>query len=369
MPGSERGSRTMNGPPQVAFFGSSLLSAYGNCAATYHRGIVKAMARRGYRMTFYEPDVVGRRETRDLEAPEWATVVVYRGDDAEGPHRAIEEARRADILIKAGGVGVFDDLLEAALASAKTASNCVVFWDVDPPATLERVSRDARDPFRALIPKYDVILTSGGGESVRNAYAALGARRCVAVYSGLDPETHYEVAAEPRFAAELSLLANRTPDRDRRVAEFLFRPATLLRHRRFLLGGSGWTGAPAPGSVIRTGHVATGHHNAFNCSARAILSLVGDGMAAAGFCPGGRVFEAAGAAACVITDPWEGLERFLEPGREVLVAGSGDEVVEVMAELTPEKARRIGRAARLRVLREHTYAHRAEELDNLFGAS
>jgi spore maturation protein CgeB len=331
--------------------------------------MIKAMAGRGYKITFYEPDSEDRRKNRDLYEPDWATVVVYGGEEEANARRAFEAARHADILIKASSVGVFDELLEAAVASAKRASNLVAFWDMDAPATLERIVANPRDPFRALIPEYDLILTYGGGDPVVRGYESFGAQQCVPIYNGLDAEVHHAVAADPRFASDLSLLANRLPHRDRRVHEFFFRPAALLRHRRFLLGGNGWVGADVPGSVVRLGHVYTADHNAFNCSARAVLNVARDGDPSTRFSPAARVFEAAGAAACIITDARKGVERFLDPGREILVARSGDEVVELLAALTPEKTRKIGSAARLRALAEHTYAHRAQQLDRVLGSS
>src|SRR4051794_25994392 len=175
---------------QIAFFGSSLVSTYWNGAATYYRGIVRALAARGHEITFYEPDAYQRQEYRDIPDPPWARVVVYAAtDDAVG--RAIKTAREADLIVKASGVGVFDAFLEEAVAHSKTAANLVAFWDVDAPATLDRVHCNPVDPFAALIPQYDLIFTYGGGPPVVTAYEALGARHCVPVYNGLDPETHY----------------------------------------------------------------------------------------------------------------------------------------------------------------------------------
>jgi spore maturation protein CgeB len=132
-----------------------------------------------------------------------------------------------------------------------------------------------------------------------------------------------------------------------------------------VLGGNGWTDKPMPENVTYVGHVYTRDHNAFNCTPRAVLNISRDSMARFGFSPATRVFEAAGAAACLITDAWEGIELFLEPGREVLVARDGDEVAALIELLDDERAAVIGRAARNRICAEHTYAHRAAQLDVL----
>ncbi|HJR16264.1 MAG TPA: hypothetical protein VJ808_05375, partial [Gemmatimonadales bacterium] len=139
----------------IAFFGSSLVSAYWNGAATYYRGIIRALNARGHQVTFYEPDVYGRQEHRDIPDPEWARVVIYPGGSEEGALSAVEQARRADLVIKASGVGSFDDLLEQAVLDLQTPETLVVFWDVDAPATLDRITSDPSDPFRTLIPHYD----------------------------------------------------------------------------------------------------------------------------------------------------------------------------------------------------------------------
>ncbi|KYF69520.1 CgeB family protein [Sorangium cellulosum] len=349
----------------IAFFGSSLVSAYWNGAATYYRGIIRALAARGHRVTFYEPDAYDRQKHRDIEDPPWARVVVYSGTDPAEPRRLVEQARSADVVVKASGVGVFDELLEAEVASLERPGLTTLFWDVDAPATLERVRTDPSDAFRQQIPRYSLVFTYGGGDPVVRGYEALGARRCVPIYNALDPETHFEVAPDPRFDCDFALLANRLPDREGRVEEFFLRPAAALPGLRFLLGGSGWQDKAMPPNVRYVGHVYTADHNAFNASARAVLNVARDSMASVGFSPATRVFEAAGAAACLITDAWEGIELFLEPEREVLVARNGDEVAEILRALTPERARAIGKAAKQRVLAAHTYAERAKQVEAL----
>jgi spore maturation protein CgeB len=239
---------------------------------------------------------------------------------------------------------------------------------VDAPATLDRVRQNPDDPFRPLIPRYDMILTYGGGDPVVRAYEALGARVCEPVYNALDPETHHPVAPDPRFAADLCFLGNRLPDRESRVEEFFLRPATTLPDRRFLLGGSGWDDKPMSANVNYIGHVYTRDHNAFNCTPRVVLNVNRESMAQYGFSPPTRVFEAAGAAACLITDEWDGVEMFLEPGREALVARDGAEVAELVRSITPEMAKRIGEAAYRRVRSQHTYARRAAQVEALLDA-
>src|SRR3954463_58738 len=313
----------------IAFFGSSLVSAYWNGAATYYRGIVRALHGRGHRVTFYEPDAYERQEHRDLPAPEWARGVVYPGAGEEGVSHCLEEAAGADLVVKASGIGVFDGLLERRVLDLQRPATRVAFWDVDAPATLERMEQDPRDPFRALVPRYDLVFTYGGGDPVVRAYEQFGARGCVPVYNALDPATHHPAPRDERFACDLAFLGNRLPDREKRVEEFFLKAAALCPDATFLIGGNGWHDKPMPPNVRDLGHVFTRDHNPLNCTAKAVLNINRDSMARFGFSPATRVFEAAGAGACLITDAFTGVESFFEPGKEILVAGSGEEVARI----------------------------------------
>jgi spore maturation protein CgeB len=351
----------------IAFFVSSLVSAYWNGAATYYRGLARALHSRGHRLTFYEPDAYDRQRHRDIPDPPWARSVVWDPKRTDALDRCLEEAGRADLVVKASGVGVHDALLEERVLALRRPGNRVVFWDVDAPATLARLEGDPADPFRALVPRYDLVFTYGGGDPVVRRYEAVGARRCVPIYNALDPETHHPVPPDPRFEADLAFLGNRLPDREARVEEFFLRAAALLPGRRCLLGGAGWSGKPMPPNVRDLGHVGTTDHNAFNCTPLAVLNVSRESMASNGFSPATRVFEAAGAGACLVTDAWEGLEVFLEPGAEVLAARDGAEVAELVRALDRVRARRVGEAARRRVLAEHTYLSRAEAVEEALG--
>lgn len=352
---------------KIAFYGSSLLSSYWNGAATYYRGVLKALAGHGYDITFYEPNAFDRQQHRDIEPPEWARSVVYPATD-DGLRSVLPEAAGADIVVKASGVGVFDrELLEGVIERSRPDA-LRLFWDVDAAATLDEMRDDPSHPVRQALSDLDMVLTYGGGPPVVDAYLGFGAARCIPIYNALDPETHHPAAPDPRFDADLALLANRLPDREARIEEFLLRPAAQLSDRRFLLGGNGWHDKGMPENVRAVGHVGTADHNSFNCTPRAVLNVARDSMAHIGFSPATRVFEAAGAGACLITDAWAGIELFLTPDEEVLVARDGTEVAELLAALTPERARAIGEAAKRRVLAEHTYYLRGKQVHGIFEA-
>jgi spore maturation protein CgeB len=350
---------------RIAFFGSSLVSAYWNGACTYYRGIVRALDALGHEVAFYEPDALDRQRHRDIADPPWARVVVYPVPDASAVRAVVADAAAdADVVIKASGVGVFDDVLEAAVLEARPRTGLAIFWDVDAPATLTRLESDPSDPLRALVPEYDLVLTYGGGERVVNRYREVGARGCVPIYNALDPDTHHPVPPEDRYAGDLSALVNRLPDREARVEEFFFSALAALPSRRFVLAGAGWEDRVGGLPNLRyLGHLPPGEHNAFNCSPLAVLNVTRDSMVINGFSPATRVFEAAGAGACLISDEWEGLDQFLTPGEEVIACSDGAAVARALSELDRGTAQEIGLRARERMLAEHTYAHRAREFE------
>ena len=349
---------------KIAFYGSSLLSSYWNGAATYYRGLLHALAAFGHEITFFEPDAFDRQAHRDIDIPDWCRVCVYPATPA-ALRRVVTAAGAADVVVKASGVGYEDDALLDGVVKAAAPGAVRIFLDVDAPATLAAMDADPAHPVRQALARLDMVLTYGGGEPVVAAYRGFGARDCVPIYNALDPATHHPVPPEPRFAADLGFLGNRLPDREARVATFLFDAAARLPEARFLLGGSGWLQDAVPANVAVLGHIPTADHNAFNVTPRAVLNISRADMAATGFSPATRVFEAAGAGACLATDPWRGIELFLQPGREVLVVRDGADLAEMLRALTPERAREIGDNARARVLAEHTYDRRAAQLDSL----
>jgi len=342
-------------------FGSSLTSCYWNGAATYYRGIYKNLHRLGHQITFAEPDIYNRQQNRDCAAIGYANVRVY--ETPRDLKTVLSEACNADLVVKHSGVGADDEWLESEILNCGSARTRTAFWDVDAPATLARVEENPEDPFRGLIPHYDFVFTYGGGDPVIQHYLRLGARNCTPIYNALDPDTHHPVPSDPGLQCDLVFVGNRLPDREARVEQFFFRAAELAPEFQFVLGGEGWGSKRLPKNVRYIGHVGTASHNVINCSARMLLNINRESMAKVGFSPPTRVFEAAGAGACLITDSWLGVEQFFEPDREILVASSAQEVVRHLRQTSFEQAQLIGSAMRARALNDHTYQMRALQVD------
>ncbi|MBV9322812.1 MAG: glycosyltransferase [Chloroflexi bacterium] len=350
---------------KIVLFGSSLVSAYWNGAATYYRGICKALHDRGHHIVFVEPDLYERQAHRDLlEEPPYAEVRVCH--DWSDLAIELERARGADLVAKCSGVGGWDMELAAAVLDLQQPDTRVAFWDVDAPQTLAAARAeppDAPDTFRSLIPRFDLILLYGGGPPVQSAYARLGARRTLLVYNAVDPDEYFPVRPDPTRACDLLFMGNRMPDREQRVHDLFFRAAELSPESSLVLGGNGWGDVPLPSNVRWIGHVPTAEHRGWNCSARLVLNINRSDMASTGYSPPTRVFEAAGCAACVVTDAWEGISTFFCPESEILVASSAADIAAYLRAIDGSRAASIGAAARHRVLVDHTYARRALELD------
>lgn len=354
----------MKNPLQIAFFGSSLISAFWNGAATYYRGIIKTLHQQGHSITFYEPNIYGRQENRDIPDPDYAKVIIYQPTE-DDLSKCLELAKTSEIIIKASGVGVFDRELEEGVLNLKKEGKQIIFWDVDAPATLEGMIKERNHYFKTLVPKFDQILTYGGGQPVEKVYKTFGAKECTSIYNAFDPDTHHPVPAQEAYTCDLAFLGNRLPDRESRVEKYFLEVAEELPDKKFILGGSGWADKPLPKNVKYIGHVPTSDHNAFNCSPLAVLNISRDSMATYGFSPATRVFEAAGAGACIITDAWNGISEFFEPKQEIFVANSPEEVKNHLLFLGEKCAKSIGMEALNKARNSHTYGHRAQQLEEI----
>lgn len=347
----------------IFVLGSSILSSYWNGAATYYRGIYKYLAQCGHHITFAEPDAYNRQAHRDSGDFSYVESLVYQ--PTSGVDDVLRRARKADVVIKHSGIGVDDQTLEERVLELQPGA-VVIFWDVDAPATIQRLHAHTGDSFRPLVPRYDAIFTYGGGPGIRDEYLRFGARSYTSIYNGLDPDTHHPVTADPALACDVAFIGNRLPDREARVEQLFLRAAELSPQRRFILGGEGWGDKPLPANVRWIGHVPTGDHNRVNCSATMVMNINRCSMADFGFSPPTRVFEVAGAGTCLLCDDWPGIDECFEPGKEIVVIRSAEDVVSALEHYDMEARRAIGDAFHRRALRDHTYAQRARQAEAAF---
>jgi spore maturation protein CgeB len=344
---------------KLVVFGLTVSSSWGNGHATLWRGLIKALTARGVEVVFFERDVPYYARHRDLcELP--AGELVLYADWAAAAPRARAEVASADAVI----VTSYCPDGRAAAALACEAAGRAVFYDMDTPVTLARLAAGESVDYLPAegLGGFDFVLSYTGGEALLRLERDLGAKRALPLYGHVDPDAHRPTPVDPRFRCDLSYLGTYAADRQPTVNALFAEPARLRPAQRFLLGGSGYDGAfPWTANIFFRDHVAPPEHCAFFASSRLTLNVTRRDMAEMGYCPSGRLFEAAACGAPILTDVWEGLELFFEPGREILTARTTDDALAAL-DLSAADLDAIARAGRERALDEHSSGHRAAQL-------
>ena len=348
---------------KLVVFGLAVSSSWGNGHATLWRGLCRALAARGHFVVFFEHDVPYYASHRDVRELPGGRLMLYPAwPDVRDI--AVGEVNSADAAIV---TSFCPDAAEAERLILDSRVPRRVFYDLDTPVTLDRLSRGETVPYigpRGLVD-YDVVLSYTGGASLDALRERLGARVAVPLYGSVDPEAHQPTASIDMFRADLSYLGTYAADRQATLERLFHGPAWRLPERRFVLGGSQYpVDFPWSPNIFYMRHVAPYLHAAFYCSSRVTLNVTRAAMAATGYCPSGRLFEAAACGVPVLSDAWAGLEQFFEPDREILVAETTDDVVASL-ERSDAELREIARRARERTLTEHTANRRAEQLETL----
>jgi spore maturation protein CgeB len=344
---------------KLVIFGLTVSSSWGNGHATLWRGLCKWLARRGHEVTFYEKDVPYYSSHRDLLSPENYTLHLYSDWD-EIHASAAEQVRGSDAAV------VTSYCPDAQNASDVVLSSPIVkiYYDLDTAVTLENFKANGRVDYipREGLSGFDLVLSYVGGRALDDLKRLLGARRVAPLYGSVDPELHQPVPKADRYESDLSYLGTYAADRQQVLEKLFLKPAHRLPKKKFLLGGAQYPADfPWNENVWFVRHVPPRDHPAFYCSSRATLNVTRAAMANVGYCPSGRLFEAAACETPVVSDSWEGLDSFFEPGRELLIAESDDDVVGALSR-SSEELQRVGKAARERVLACHTAEHRSREL-------
>jgi spore maturation protein CgeB len=319
----------------------------------------------GHQVVFFERDVPYYATRRDQSSPAGCDLRLYVDWKEVLPH-ARREAARADAAIVTSYCPDAIAATELLLAACHGTS---VFYDLDTPVTLDGLEAGARVEYlpHSGLGAFDLVLSVTGGRALGALRDRLGARRVAALYSGVDPLVHKPAPLEARFASDLSYLGTYSPDRRNAVEELFVQPARLRTRDRFVLGGAMYPADfPWQPNLLLIPHVAPAEYPAFFSSAGLSLNVTRGAMARWGWCPSGRLFEAAACGAPQVTAPWEGLDAFFEPGTEVLVARSASDVLEALSR-TRAEMQQLARRARERTLDEHTTTARARTLVRLLG--
>jgi spore maturation protein CgeB len=346
---------------KLVVFGLTITSSWGNGHATLWRALCRALVLRGHRVVFFERDVPWYAEARDLTRCAGVEIALY-ADWEQARHLVDAHLRDADVAMVTSycpdGVAASN-----AVLSSKAAAR--VFYDLDTPVTLDRLRAGERPSY--LPPQglggFDLVLSYTGGAALNRLKSELGARRVAPLYGSVDPGLHRPGPATPAYRADLSYLGTYAADRQAALEALLVEPARRQPERRFVIGGSQYPDAfPWAPNIFFVRHMPPPEHPAFFSSSRLTLNVTRRAMAALGYCPSGRLFEAAACGTPILSDWWEGIDRFYAPGSEILIARSTEDAVAAI-NLSDSELRQVAQAARERTLAEHTADHRARDLE------
>ena len=345
---------------KIVVFGLTISSSWGNGHATLWRGLSRALAKMGHRLIFFERDVQYYAAARDLTEIPGGELILY-SDWASVRLRALQEAAESDIAIVTSycpdGIAAGDLVLSAA-------RGLTVFYDLDTPITLSRLKRGEALPYIGPqgLAGFDLVLSYTGGKALEELSSQLGARRVAPLYGHVDPAVHCPAEPAAQYAADLSYLGTYAEDRQAALEALFVDAARRCPARRFVIGGAQYPkDFPWADNIYFVRHLPPAEHPAFFSSSSLTLNVTRRDMAAMGWCPSGRLFEAAACGTALLSDNWDGLASFYEPGAEILIAERTEDTLAALNLSVAEKAR-LGKAARERTLDQHTSAHRAAEM-------
>lgn len=352
---------------KLVVLGLTVTSSWGNGHATTYRSLLTALHARGHSIVFFERDVEWYGSNRDLPAPEFCEVVLYEEWSAVRD-RVLREAGEADAVIVGS---YFPDAIAATRALLDGGIEAVLFYDIDTPVTMAALRSHGRAEYleAEAIPGYAAYMSFTGGPALKELEDRFGSPMAVPLYCSVNADLYMRGETRAEFWCDLSYLGTYAEDRQEKLMELLNRPAMGMPEGKFLVAGPMYPKEVVwAANVGRLNHVSPPEHPAFYTSARFTLNLTRREMVAAGYSPSVRLFEAAACGAAMISDWWEGLDGFFEPGREILIAKSAEDVVQILTETTDAEAAELGSRARERILAAHTAKQRAIEFEEIVAA-
>jgi spore maturation protein CgeB len=349
---------------KIVIFGLAITSSWGNGHATTYRSLCKALARRGHRIEFVEKDREWYRGNRDMPHPDFCAVHLY--DDWESNRRRLLELTRDAEAVVIGSY--FSDAIVLTRELLDLGRGPLIFYDIDTPITIARLrSQGATEYLDAeLIPFYSAYLSFAGGPLLSEIEKRFGSPEAVPFYCSVDPDLHRPTAVSKRYRCDLSYLGTYAADRQPALMRMLNEPAGQMPGSKFIVAGSMYPKTISwKKNVKRIIHLSPSEHPSFYCSSRFTLNLTRDDMVASGYAPSVRLFEAAACGAAILSDWWEGLDRFLTPQRELLLVRDSRDVTDILRSTTDAERERMGQAARDRILASHTSRHRAMQFEEI----
>ncbi len=359
-PRPDRLSQRKGGCMKIVIFGLTISSSWGNGHATLWRGLTRALTRQGHRVVFFERDVPYYAGARDLYDIPGGDLLLY--PDWSGIQtRALMEVADSDIAIV---TSYCPDGIVAGDLVFSAARGLTVFYDLDTPVTLSRLMRGESLPYIGPggLAGFDLVLSYTGGQALSELQSRLGARQVAPLYGHVDPDVHRPAPMAPQYAADLSYLGTYAEDRQAALEALFVEAARQRPQRRFVIGGAQYPqDFPWADNIFFVRHLPPAEHPAFFSSSPFTLNVTRRDMAEMGWCPSGRLFEAAACGTALISDDWEGLDHFYTPGSEILIAGGTADTLAAL-DLSDAEVKRIAKAARERTLAQHSSEQRASEL-------
>jgi spore maturation protein CgeB len=348
---------------KLVIFGLTITSSWGNGHATLWRALCRALHRRGHEVVFYERDVSYYASNRDLFSLDGITIVLY-DDWTQIEYTARRQVLDADVAMV---TSYCPDGVAASRLVLESASGVSVFYDLDTPVTLHQLKNGARVSYlpEEGLSGFDLVLSYTGGEALRELKERLGARDVAPLYGSVDPQLHRPAHPQLHYQCDISYLGTYAADRQEALVELFVEPARRLPNRKFVIGGAQYPeGFPWANNIFFVRHLPPSEHPAFFSSSRLTLNVTRKVMAEMGWCPSGRLFEAAACGVPIVSDAWDGLEDFFEPDREILIARNCAEAIDAI-ERPDAELRSIANAALERVLSQHTADYRVLELEKI----
>ena len=345
---------------KIVILGLSITSTWGNGHATTYRSLLRVLSARKHEILFLERDVEWYANQRDMADPSFCRLGLYK-TLAELKNRFLADVRSADFIIVGSYVPEGKAVADWVI---RNAQGPVAFYDIDTPVTLAKLAKGDHEYLSPdMIPRFDLYLSFTGGPVLDQLESQFGARMARPLYCSADPDIYYPQRVKKLW--DLGYIGTYSADRHRSFESLLLTPANICPSGRFIMAGSQYpSDVRWPPNLVRISHLPYLRHRLFYNQQRFTLNLTRGPMVKAGFSPSVRLFEAAACGTAIITDRWAGLETFFEPGKEILVAASAREVLDITGPNSDGKSAEIGQAARERYLKEHTSAHRAFELEN-----
>ena len=348
---------------KITIFGLSITSSWGNGHATTFRALCQALHRRGHRIVFFERNVEWYQNNRDLPHPEYCEVRIFENWREVLPS-VKTELHNSDVAMVGSyfpdGIAALEEVLESNVP-VKT------FYDIDTPITVRSLRENGRADYllKSHLPKLDIYFSFTGGPMLQHLQEDFGVPFAVPLYCSVDPDKYRELPVDPRFACDMSYMGTYAPDRQPKIDELLCTPARKLPEKKFIVAGPQYPSPIQwPENVERIMHLNPRHHAQLYSSSRITLNVTRREMVLAGYSPSVRLFEAAACGAAIASDNWPGLETFFTPGREILLATGSSDIIRYLGNYSNSELRRIGRAARDRVLISHTSNVRAREFEH-----